>query len=87
MVPSDSPPKDTVECDDPLHYLFSDSDSSDKVRQVRVLDTGIKPHCAKVNVPGVPMESVVDSGADITIMGGAMFKRVAGATQERLQAP
>ena len=58
MVQSDSPSEDTVERDDPLHFLFSDSDSSDEVRQVRVLDTGSKPHCAKVNVQGILMEGV-----------------------------
>ena len=76
MIQSGPPLMDTSD-DDPLRYLFSDSDSSDEVRQVRVLDTGSKPHCAKVSVQGVPMDGVVDSGADITIMGGAMFKRVA----------
>ena len=63
--------------DNPLDYLLSDSDGTDKVRQVRVHDKGSRPHCAHVNVQGVPMSGVVDSGADITIMGGDMFKRVA----------
>ena len=31
---------------------------------------GSKLHCAKVNVEGIPMEGVVNSGANITIMGG-----------------
>ena len=83
MVRSDSLLEDTVERDDPLHCLFSDSDSSDEVHQVRVLDTGSKPYCAKVNVQGVPMEGVVDSGADITIMGGAMFKHIAAVAKLR----
>lgn len=60
--------------DDPLQYLFSDSDDSDEVRQVRVYDKGSKPHCANINVQGVPMSSVINSGADITIMVGEMFK-------------
>lgn len=63
--------------DDPLQYLLSDSDESDEVRRVRVHDKGSKPHCTNVNVQGVVMTGVVDSGADITIMGGEMFKRVA----------
>ena len=62
--------------DDPMQYLLSDSDSSDEIRQVRVQDMGSQPHCTKVNVKGVPVDGVVDSGADITIMGGDLFKRV-----------
>ena len=46
----------------------------------------IRPHCAEVNVQGVPMMSgVVDSGADITIMGGEMFKCVHVATIAKLK--
>ena len=69
--------------DDPMQYLSSDSDSSDGVHQVHVSDKGSKPHCAKVNVQGVPMNGVVDSGADITIMGGEMFKHVAAVGKLR----
>ena len=36
-----------------------------------------KPYCARVNVQGVLMEGVVDSGAGITIVDGNMFKHVA----------
>ena len=40
-------------------------------------DKGSKPHRANVSVAtGVCMSGVVDSGADITIMGGEMFKHV-----------
>ena len=59
------------------YSIYSDSDDSDEVRQVRVYDKGSKPHCANVNIQGVLMSGVVDSGADITIMGGEMFKLVA----------
>ena len=34
-----------------------------------------------MSVQGVPMEGVVDSGADITIIGGEMFKRVASVAK------
>ena len=83
MVQSDLPPVDTVTPDNPLQYLLSDSDSPDKVRQVRVQDMGSQPHCAKVNVQGVPTVGVVDSGADITIMGGSLFKQVATVAKLR----
>lgn len=79
MVQTGQPATVLAQPDDPLQYLLSDSDDSDKVRQVHVYDKGSKPHCANVNVQGVLMSRVVDSGADITIMGGEMFKRVAVA--------
>ena len=77
MIQADQPAIAPTPQDDPLQYLLSDSDGSDEVHQVRVHDKGSKPHCANVNVQGVLMSGVVDSGADITIMGGEMFKRVA----------
>ena len=39
--------------------------------------------CAMVNVQGVPIDGVVDGGADISIMGGEMFKRVAAVSKLR----
>ena len=56
-------------------YLYSDD--VDGVRQVRVVDRGSRPHCAEVLVEGVPTLGVVDSGADITIIGKDLLKRVA----------
>ena len=77
MIQSDQQPTPPASGDNPLQYLLSDSDGSDEIRQVRVHDSGSKPHCATVNVQRVPMSGIVDSGADISIMGGEMFKRVA----------
>ncbi len=56
-----------------------------EIRQVhvRVQDMGSQPHCAKVVVQGVPVEGVVDSGADITIMGGDLFNCVATVAKLR----
>lgn len=45
--------------------------------QVKVDDKGSLPRCVKVEMQGVPMHGIVDSGADITIIGGRMFKKVA----------
>ena len=69
--------------DDPMQYLHSDSDSSDEIRQVRVQNMGSQPHCAKINVQGVPVDGVVDSGANITIMGRDLFKHVATVAKLR----
>jgi hypothetical protein len=58
--------------DDPLQYLLSDdSDDSSKPQRVRV------------TVQGVPMDGIVDSAADITIMNGEMFKQVAAVAKLR----
>ena len=63
---------------DPRQYLYSsDSDEAGEVLTVRVEDKGSKPRKVTVDVQGVPAEGVVDTGADITIMGADLFKRVA----------
>lgn len=78
MVQSNVLPAPVEAEDNPFHFLYSsDSENSEEVKQVRVSDQGSKPHRAKVVVQGVPMFGVVDTGADITILGGEMFKRVA----------
>ena len=62
----------------PLDFLFlSSDDEMADVLQVRVTDHGSHPHCAKVIIQGVPAYGIIDSGADITIIGGSLFKRVA----------
>ena len=65
--------------EDPHTFLYSDSDSS--VDTVRVKDKGSKPQYVNVQVQGVPTSSIIDTGADITIMGGELFKKVAAAAR------
>ena len=79
-APSQQPAKNQ---DDPLQYLLSDSDDSLEVRQLRVFDTGSKPQSVRVIVGRVPMDGIVDSGPDITIVGGDMFKRVTAVAKLR----
>ena len=68
--------------DDPLRYLLSDSEEdSGDVRQVRIQDHGSKPRRAKVVVGGVPMLGIVDTAADITIIGGELSKKIAAAAR------
>jgi len=62
---------------DPVENLYSDSDEEQEVRMVQVTDKGSHSQCAEVFIQGVPAEELVDSGADITIMGGELFKKVA----------
>ena len=69
---------------DPASFLFSDSEESDSgVRQVRINDRGSHQQYANVQMEGVPAKGVIDSGADITIMGGDLFRRVAAAARLR----
>ena len=65
----------------PEDYLLSDSDG--EVRMVTVTDQGSHPKCAHVLIQGVPTYGIIDSGADITIMGGTLFKRVAAQAKLR----
>ena len=62
-----------------MDYLHSDLDEEKQtVKTVRVNDTGsTPPQCAKVLVQGVPAYGIIDSTADITIMGSDLFKKVA----------
>ena len=64
------------------HQLSQDLSSSDLdddpgVLQVRLTDRGSKPQYADVQVQGVPARGVIDTGSDITIMGGELFRHVA----------
>ena len=65
---------------DPLDLLYSSSEDSD-IRTVRVSDQGSHSKCLKVQVQGEPAYGIIDSGADLTIMGGKLFKKVAAAAR------
>lgn len=67
-----------------MDLLFSSSDEEEvEVRMVRVRDEGSQARCAPVQIQGVPMYGIIDSGADITIIGGDLFRKV--ATTARLK--
>ena len=60
---------------DLMAMLYSfDSDGS--VSAVRVGDQGSKPQYVNVTIHGVPTLGIMDTGADITIMGGKLFKKI-----------
>ena len=68
----------------PLSFLLSSSDSEEgTVKIVHLQDGGSASRCAKVCVQGVPMYGLIDSGADITIIGSTMFKKVAATARLR----
>ena len=51
------------------------------MKQVCVPDCGSRPHLARVDIHGVPADGIVDTAADITIMGGKLFALVAAAVK------
>ena len=67
-----------------LDLLFSsDEESHAGVSTIRVKDQGSQPQCVRVEIQGVPVYGVVDSGADITIIGGKLLRRVAAIVKLR----
>jgi len=72
---SQTPKTRMISSDDPLLYLLEDDPVN--VKQVRMQDQGSQPQCTRVLVAGTPIKGIVDSGSDITILGGEIFKKVA----------
>ena len=52
--------------------------------QVRAMDSGSRCQMAQVDVLGVPADGVVDTAADITIMGGEALCFCCPAPKKRL---
>ena len=61
--------------------ISSEDEATAGVSTIRVNDKGSKPQCAKILVQGVPAYGVLDSGADITIIGSTLFQKVAAAAR------
>ena len=57
--------------------LSSEEEHDSGVSTVRVQDLGSRPQCARVEIQGVPVFGVIDSGADITTIGGNLLRKVA----------
>ena len=65
----------------PTDLLYSSDE--DLLRQVRMVDEGSYSHYAHVVINGVPVEGIVDTGADITIIGRDLFAKIAAAARLR----
>lgn len=62
--------------------LSSDSEAEDGgVQQVRVEDQGGKQQYADILIEGVPARGVIDSGAEISIINGKLFARIAAVAR------
>ena len=71
-----NPPVRAPQKVDPLDLLLSDSED-ETIRLIRLTDKGSVPQGAKVLLQRVPAVGIIDSGADITIVGSKLFRKVA----------
>lgn len=60
-----------------MNFLYSSESDDGSVYVVQVEDKGSKPRTIIVDLHGVPARGIVDSGADVTIINGDLFQRVA----------
>ena len=63
-----------------MNFLHSDSDTDRSINVVRITEQVSHLRKATVKIAGVPATGLVDTGADITIMGPEMFKKVAAVS-------
>ena len=51
----------------PVHQMSKNHRQEQRmdVRQVRVENTGSHSHCVKVDIQGVPVRGIIDSGSDL----------------------
>ena len=70
---------DTIDWDNPLNFLYSDSDDQTCLIQVEDQSSSVKH--ASVAVHGVHCEGVIDTGSDMTIVGGRLFKKIAAVAR------
>jgi hypothetical protein len=64
-----------------MSSLVSSSSDEEGVRQVRISYGGSHQQHVDLLLAGVPVRGVIDSGSDITIIGGDMLRRVAAAAR------
>lgn len=73
--------------EDPLDFLLPDTGyEKSGINTVRIQDKGSKPREVLVDIQGVAATGVIDSGADITIVGPDLFKKVASVAHLRKSA-
>ena len=66
-----------------LLYSSSNEEPPARVHAVRITDHGSITQCVKVAVQGVSAYGLIDSGADISIMGGTLFKKISTVARLR----
>ena len=65
---------------DPMSFLFSDDSDQDHCKQIVVKDNGSRSVCVPLQI-GVPVYGLVDTGADITIIGAQLLKKIAAVAK------
>ena len=65
----------------PIDLLYSSESDDGGVLTVRLSDHGSKAQSVRLLVQDVPAIGIVDTAADITIMGGKLFQKVASAAK------
>ncbi len=69
---------------DALQLLYSSDEEEDgDMDVVQAPDKASRLRCARVDIQGVPAYGVIDSGSDITIIGGELLRKVAAVTKLR----
>ena len=66
---------------DPMDLLYSSDSDEDGVLTVHLPDIGSKAQCVPLLVQNVPSVGIVDTAADITIMGGKLLQKVASVAK------
>ena len=64
-----------------MDILYSSDSEDGEVKSIRIADEGSKARCARVLVQGVPAYGIIDTAADITIIGGNLFQKVASVAR------
>ena len=70
------------DAEDIFNILLSDSED-DTVWQIKIADQGSEARSIRLEIQGVPARGIIDTAADITIMGGKLFKEVASVARLR----
>ena len=60
-----------------MSFLFPADSDQDHCKQIVVKDNGSRSVCVPLQIEGVPVYGLVDTGADITIIGAQLFKKIA----------
>ena len=59
----------------------SDEESDERVSTIRIKDQGSQPQCVQLELQGVPAYGIVHSGADITIIGGKLLRKMSAVVK------
>jgi len=71
----------TQEEENPLDLLYSSDSDDQSARMISVQDKGSRPKYARVTVEGESCLGIIDTGSDITIIGGDLFKKIAAVAR------